>query len=38
MNKSELIEKVAAGADITKASTGRAIDSIIETVTAELAV
>lgn len=37
MNKSELIEKVATGADLTKASAGRAIDAVIETVTAELA-
>lgn len=32
MNKSELIEAAAAGADISKAAAGRALDSIIETV------
>lgn len=37
MNKGELIAKIAEGADITKASAGRALDSLIETVTAELA-
>ena len=37
MNKSELVAKIAEGADITKASAGRALDSLIETVTAELA-
>ena len=37
MNKSELIEKIAIGADITKASAGRALDSFIATVTEELA-
>ncbi len=38
MNKSELIEKIAIGADITKASAGRALDSLLSTVTEELAV
>jgi DNA-binding protein HU-beta len=37
MNKGQLIDKIAEGADITKDSAGRAIDSIIATVTAELA-
>jgi DNA-binding protein HU-beta len=36
MNKSELVEKIAEGADITKASAGRVLDSLIETVTTEL--
>ena len=29
MNKSELIEKIAIGADITKASAGRFLDNFI---------
>jgi len=37
MNKSELVEKIAEGADISKASAGRALDSLIGSVTAELA-
>ncbi|MDX2367357.1 MAG: HU family DNA-binding protein [Colwellia sp.] len=37
MNKSELVEKIAEGADITKASAGRALDSLIDSVTTELA-
>jgi len=37
MNKSELIAKIAEGADITKASAGRALDSLIDSVTTELA-
>ena len=37
MNKSELVEKVAIGADITKASANRAVDAILKTVTGELA-
>tara|TARA_B110000914_G_C15237448_1_gene342526 strand:+ start:72 stop:347 length:276 start_codon:yes stop_codon:yes gene_type:complete len=36
MNKSELVVKIAEGADITKASAGRVLDSLIETVTTEL--
>ena len=36
MNKSELIEAVASGADISKAAAGRAVDSMIEAVTAAL--
>jgi len=37
MNKSELVAKIAEGADISKASAGRALDSLISSVTAELA-
>lgn len=33
MNKSQLVEKIAEGADISKASAGRALDSLIESVT-----
>lgn len=36
MNKSQLIEKMAEGADISKASAGRALDSFIEAVTGAL--
>ncbi|MER2491026.1 nucleoid-associated protein HU-beta [Catenovulum sediminis] len=36
MNKSQLIDKIAAGADISKASAGRALDSFIEAVTESL--
>ncbi len=36
MNKSQLIEKIAEGADISKASAGRALDSFIESVTGTL--
>jgi DNA-binding protein HU-beta len=36
VNKSQLIEKIAAGADISKAAAGRALDSFIEAVTDEL--
>ncbi|MCU4674196.1 HU family DNA-binding protein [Catenovulum sp. 2E275] len=36
MNKSQLIEKIAAGADISKASAGRALDSFIEAVSGAL--
>ncbi|NVK25301.1 MAG: DNA-binding protein HU-beta [Gammaproteobacteria bacterium] len=36
MNKSQLVEKIAEGADISKASAGRALDSFIEAVTASL--
>ncbi len=32
MNKSELIEAVAAAADLPKASAGRALDAMIETI------
>ncbi len=37
MNKGELVAKIAEGADISKASAGRALDSLIESVTSELA-
>tara|TARA_Y100000310_G_C20704311_1_gene833470 strand:+ start:767 stop:1042 length:276 start_codon:yes stop_codon:yes gene_type:complete len=37
MNKNELVEKVAVGADITKASAGRVIDALVQSVTEELA-
>jgi len=37
MNKSELVQKIAEGADISKASAGRALDSLIGSVTSELA-
>lgn len=33
MNKSELIEAVAASADIPKAAAGRAVDAMVEAVT-----
>ncbi len=36
MNKSELIDAVAAGADISKAAAGRALDAMIEAVTKAL--
>lgn len=36
MNKSELVAKIAEGADITKAAAGRALDSLIGSVTTEL--
>ncbi|WDD99846.1 MULTISPECIES: HU family DNA-binding protein [Thalassomonas] len=36
MNKSELVEKMAEGADISKAAAGRALDSFIGAVTEEL--
>ncbi|MGL5030284.1 MAG: nucleoid-associated protein HU-beta [Aeromonas sp.] len=32
MNKSQLIDKIADGADISKAAAGRALDAFIETV------
>ncbi|WP_371372306.1 HU family DNA-binding protein [Thalassotalea aquiviva] len=37
MNKGELVSKMAEGADISKASATRALDSLINTVTEELA-
>lgn len=37
MNKGELVAKIAEGADITKASAARALDSLISAVTEELA-
>lgn len=36
MNKSELIEAIAASADIPKAAAGRALDAVVETITEEL--
>ena len=36
MNKSELIEAIAASADIPKAAAGRALDAVIESVTGAL--
>ncbi|MAV26795.1 MAG: DNA-binding protein HU-beta [Gammaproteobacteria bacterium] len=36
MNKQELIENIAASADITKAAAGRALDSMIDSVTGSL--
>lgn len=36
MNKGELVAKIAEGADITKASAGRALDSLIGTIAEEL--
>ena len=36
MNKSELIDAIAASADITKAVAGRALDAVIESVTGAL--
>ncbi len=36
MNKSELIDAIAAGADISKAAAGRALDSMIDSVTGAL--
>lgn len=36
MNKSELIEKVAASADIPKAVAGRALDAVLESITTAL--
>ena len=37
MNKSELIEKMAQSADMTKADAERALNSLVSTVTEELA-
>lgn len=36
MNKSELIEAVASGADISKAAAGRAVDAMVDAITASL--
>ena len=33
MNKSELIEAIAASADLPKASAGRALDAVVDTIT-----
>ncbi|WDE02702.1 MULTISPECIES: HU family DNA-binding protein [Thalassomonas] len=37
MNKGELVEKIAEGADISKAAAARSLDSLIQSVTDELA-
>lgn len=37
MNKGQLVDKIAEGADITKASAGRALNSLLTEITAELA-
>jgi DNA-binding protein HU-beta len=36
VNKSQLIDKIAAGADISKAAAGRSLDAFIEAVTEAL--
>jgi DNA-binding protein HU-beta len=36
VNKSELIDAIASGADISKASAGRALDSMVDTITESL--
>ena len=36
MNKTELIEAVAGAADLSKADAGRAVDAVIDTITATL--
>lgn len=36
MNKSQLIDKIADGADISKASAGRALDSFVDAITEAL--
>ena len=36
MNKAELIEAVAAGADLSKADAGRAVDAVVDAVTKSL--
>ncbi|GLT15745.1 MAG TPA: HU family DNA-binding protein [Vibrio sp.] len=36
MNKTQLVEKIAGDADISKAAAGRALDAFIETVTETL--
>ena len=36
MNKQELIENIAASVDITKADAGRALDSVIDSITDSL--
>jgi DNA-binding protein HU-beta len=37
MNKSELVDAIAAGADITKAAAARALDTAVETITKAVA-
>jgi DNA-binding protein HU-beta len=36
VNKSELVDAIASGADISKASAGRALDAMVDTVTETL--
>ena len=36
MNKSELIEAVAAGADLSKSDAGNAVDAVVESITKAL--
>ena len=36
MNKTELVDAIAAAADITKAQSGRALDAVLESVTETL--
>ena len=36
MNKSELIEAVAASADLSKAAAGRALDAVVDAITGAL--
>ncbi|GAA4872075.1 nucleoid-associated protein HU-beta [Ferrimonas pelagia] len=36
MNKSQLIDQIASGADISKAAAGRALDSFIDSITETL--
>ncbi len=36
MNKSELIDAIAASADLPKAAAGRALDAVVESITAAL--
>ncbi len=36
MNKSELIDAIASGADISKASAGRALDAVVDSITESL--
>ena len=36
MNKTELIDAIAAAADLTKADSGRALDAVLDSVTAAL--
>jgi len=36
VNKSELIDAIASGADISKASAGRALDAVVDSITESL--
>ena len=36
MNKSELVDAIASGADISKASAGRALDAMVDSITETL--